>query len=59
MDKEIFYYIDHADAVLNSKGVIEVVEFFDYNCTYCKKAFRIIRRLLNNRNDIKKDIQSI
>ena len=59
MNKEIFYYIDHADAVLNSKGVIEVVEFFDYNCTYCKKAFRIIRRLLNNRNDIKIILKAI
>lgn len=57
--QEIFGYIDHADAVLNSVGVIEVVEFFDYNCTNCKKSFDIIKKLLNNRVDIKIVLKAI
>lgn len=31
----------------NPEGTITVVEFFDYNCPYCRKAKPVIRRLLS------------
>lgn len=37
----------------NPKGDVMVVEFFDYNCGYCKKAFEEIRSLLKDDKDVK------
>ncbi len=57
--QEIFGYINHADAVLNSVGVIEVIEFFDYNCAHSKKVFDTIKKLLNDRIDVKIVLKAI
>jgi protein-disulfide isomerase len=45
----------HADAPIagNPSGDIPVVEFFDYNCGYCKKAFGDIAKLVESDNKIK------
>lgn len=32
----------------NADGTITVVEFFDYNCPYCRRAKPEVRKLLNN-----------
>lgn len=37
----------------NAKGDVTVVEFFDYNCGYCKKAVEDIIKLLETDKDIK------
>ncbi len=42
---------DKSFGPLNAKNV--VVEFFDYNCGYCKKNFPILQSLLQDRNDIR------
>ena len=57
--EEVFKYISHADPVLNSFGVIEIVEFFDYNCKHCKKEFDTIKKLLSNRVDVKIVLKAI
>lgn len=39
--------------VLNPKGSIEIVEFFDYNCGYCKMSSKNVEELLKERKDVK------
>ncbi len=34
-------------SVGNPDGDVHVIEFFDYNCGYCKKAFEEVQKLLN------------
>jgi len=33
--------------IVNAKGDVPVIEFFDYNCGYCKKAFTEVAQLLD------------
>jgi len=37
----------------NPKGDVTVVEFFDYQCSYCKKVFPTIQRLLKDDQNIR------
>lgn len=37
----------------NPKGDVTVVEFFDYNCGYCKKAFSEIQSLLKDDKNVR------
>jgi protein-disulfide isomerase len=37
----------------NPKGTIQVVEFFDYNCGYCKKVHDPMMELLKTEKDVK------
>jgi protein-disulfide isomerase len=37
----------------NSKGDVTVLEFFDYNCGYCKRAFGDVARLLDKDKQVK------
>jgi len=40
-------YNDAASPVVgNKKGDVTLVEFFDYNCGYCKQAFRDVQKIL-------------
>lgn len=42
------------DAVIgNPKGKVSLVEFFDYNCGYCKKSYPDIQALLKNNPDLR------
>ena len=41
------------DHVGNPGGRIPVVEFFDYQCGYCKRAFPAIKRLRSDRKDVR------
>ncbi len=36
----------------NPKGDVTVVEFFDYNCGYCKKAFTEVNKLIEEDKDV-------
>src|SRR5215218_4653927 len=50
--KEI--YRASGDLVLgNPKGKITVVEFFDYNCGYCKKAIPEVEKLIQSDKDVR------
>lgn len=41
-------YNDAASPVVgNKKGDVTLVEFFDYNCGYCKQAFRDVQKILD------------
>ena len=37
----------------NPKGKVTVVEFFDYNCAYCRKAFPDVMKMIGDDNDIR------
>jgi len=37
----------------NAKGDVTVIEFFDYNCGYCKRAFDDIARLVDRDKQVK------
>jgi protein-disulfide isomerase len=37
----------------NPKGTIQIVEFFDYNCGFCKKAHEPVKELLKTEKDVK------
>jgi protein-disulfide isomerase len=37
----------------NPKGKLTVVEFFDYNCGYCKRAHPLVKQLLTEDKDIR------
>lgn len=41
------------DAILNPKGTKEVVEFFDYNCIHCKREFEVVKKLLEEKKEVK------
>lgn len=45
--------------VLNPEGTIEIIEFYDYNCGYCKLAAKNVDELLKNRKDVKVILRSI
>jgi protein-disulfide isomerase len=37
----------------NAKGDVTVIEFFDYNCGYCKRAFGDLARVVENDKQVK------
>lgn len=37
----------------NPKGDVTVVEFFDYNCGYCKRAMQTVRKLAENDKNVR------
>ena len=47
--------IFHGDGDLvagNPKGTVTMVEFFDYNCGYCKRAFPDVIKLIEADKDL-------
>jgi protein-disulfide isomerase len=47
-------YNDPNDAVMgNPKGDVVIVEFFDFNCGYCKKAATSLRKLVEEDKNVK------
>lgn len=54
--------VKHADAIFrspsdlvagNPKGKVAMVEFFDYNCAYCKRAFGDVMKMIKTDGDLK------
>ncbi len=41
-------YRSAASPIVNAKGDVPVIEFFDYNCGYCKKAFPEVAQLIES-----------
>jgi protein-disulfide isomerase len=37
----------------NAKGDVTVVEFFDYNCGYCKRGYETVQKLLDEDKNVK------
>ncbi len=45
-EKEALFNASHSAVVGNAKGKLTLVEFFDYNCGYCKKAALDVDQLI-------------
>ena len=45
--------VSDTDVLGNPNGDITIVEFFDYNCSYCKIAAQNIRKLIKNDGNIR------
>lgn len=45
--------IAEAPTVGNPDGDVTIIEFVDYNCGYCKQAFRDVQRLLGEDDNVK------
>ncbi|MEQ9170869.1 MAG: DsbA family protein [Rhodospirillales bacterium] len=43
----------HAPVAGNPKGDVTVVEFFDYQCGYCKRVFPVLRELLDSDKNLR------
>ncbi len=52
---ESLSYLTRSDAPSagNADGSITIVEFFDYNCGYCKRALPDIQKVLNEEKDVR------
>jgi len=49
----IIYSSDHQMVLGNPDGPINIVEFFDYNCTYCRRAVADMTALLKANPDLR------
>jgi len=52
MSSEIFHNKDDLVGG-NPKGKVTMVEFFDYNCGYCKRAFPDVMKMIDGDKDLK------
>ena len=52
MSSEIFHNKDDLVGG-NSNGKVTMVEFFDYNCGYCKRAFPEVMKMIDTDRDLK------
>jgi protein-disulfide isomerase len=43
----------NSPVVGNAKGDVPVIEFFDYNCGYCKKAFSEVAKLVDKDKNVR------
>ena len=46
-------YRPAASPIVNAKGDVPVIEFFDYNCGFCKKAFPEVAQLIDSDKKIR------
>lgn len=51
--KDEIYNSPHDHAAGNPEGSVTVVEFFDYNCPYCKRAHTDMKALLEQDSDVR------
>ena len=43
----------HAPTIGNSRGTLQIVEFFDYRCGYCKKMVPTLEEVIKKHRDVK------
>ena len=48
-----FEHDPNAPVIGNPAGDVTIVEFFDYNCPYCKRATDVVERLLKDDGNIR------
>ena len=52
-EHEGYFASDEALVMGNPEGSITIVEFFDYNCGYCKRAFDDLQKTIEGNDDIR------
>jgi len=51
--QDLLFNSEHQIVLGNPNGEVTLVEFFDYNCGYCKRAFPDMMALIENNPDLK------
>jgi protein-disulfide isomerase len=51
--KELLYNSPNQMIIGNPDAAITIVEFFDYNCSYCKRALNDMTRIVEENSDVK------
>ena len=51
--KNLIFYDPQTPMIGNPNGDITIVEFFDYNCGYCKSSLKVIKKLLEEDTNIR------
>ena len=51
--KKLIFYDPQTPIIGNPNGDITIVEFFDYNCGYCKSSLKVIKKLLEEDTNIR------
>lgn len=51
--KSRLYVSEHHTVVGNPNGNVTLVEFFDYNCGYCKRGLADVQKLMDNDKNLK------
>ena len=52
-NKEIFYSAENAPVLGNPDGQVTIVEFYDYNCSYCRRAFEAVRDVIGENDNVR------
>ncbi len=52
-DAQEIFRPDFSPVVGNAKGDVPIVEFFDYNCGYCKRAFGDVAKLIEKEKQVR------
>ena len=52
-NKHLLFKDKNSPVIGNPEGDVTIVEFFDYNCSFCKQATESLKKLLASDNDIR------
>ena len=52
-NKKLLFSSPNGMVLGNPEGTISIVEFFDYQCGYCKKMLRVLIKATNNNPDLR------
>ena len=52
-NRDVFLSADNAPVLGNPEGEITIVEFFDYNCSYCRRAFDAVRDVIDENPNVR------
>ncbi len=52
-NKDLLFSSDHQLVVGNPKGDVTLIEFFDYNCAYCRRAQADMKKLIDNDSNLR------
>ena len=52
-NRDVFLSSTNAPVLGNPEGEITIVEFFDYNCSYCRRAFEAVREIIDENPNVR------
>ena len=52
-NKDLLFTSDHQLVIGNPKGDVTLIEFFDYNCAYCRRAQADMHKLIDNDSNLR------
>ena len=52
-NKDVFLSSNNAPILGNPDGKVTIVEFYDYNCSYCRRAFEAVRDVIGENDNVR------